>query len=320
MSTRPKSGLLNREAIKAELEAGRIFKPGSWDEHSLRAAGYDVRLASDLMYVPDPMSERGARYYARGTHRRAEIVLQPGDTAFVSTVERLCLPWTISASVGPKFGLTAKGILMLTGFLIDPGYGLTEIAGEWLPKPDDRLHFFFANVGPQPVVLSPEREALATLQFSWIAETQVKRETASTGFSLIDDAFLRGQDAPQGALLFFKSLADIKSSMSETERTVDLLNTRIAGLEAGSNQILLFGVFLVSATFLGVVFVTVVELMKDAELLEKVAAISAIVERSWPGLITIGLAIIGIAVLGTKLGRGLIKLGRRLGWLPAKRN
>lgn len=304
MSVRAKSGILNREMIKSELEAGRLFQKGTWDERSLRSAGYDVRLAPDLMFVPDSMSERGARYYSRGSHRRAEIILQPGDTAFVSTVERLCLPWDVSAAVGPKFGLTAKGILMLTGFLIDPGYGLTRNAqGAWVAEPDQRLHFFFANVGPLPVSLNPGQEAIATLQFSWVAESSIKRETPSTGFGLIHDAFLRGDQAPQGALLFFKSLADLKISTADIRREIDVLEARVAGVEAGTGQIVLFGVYLISATFLGIIFAMLIGISQEGELMERLAGVSSVIERGWLGLLTFGLAIAGLAMILTKAAK-----------------
>src|SRR6266849_2012023 len=177
MSKTANSGsILSYEEIKIRLLNEEIFRPGSWDIENIRSTAYDLRMADDLLVVPDPPEFLTGRRYHRGDRRTKEVILCPGDVAFVSTVERLCMPWNLSGTLGPKFSLTARGILILTGIFVDPGSGLTCTAdGIWVAKEDQRLHFFLANVGPEAVVFSPGKQIIAAIQFSKFEETPHKQ-------------------------------------------------------------------------------------------------------------------------------------------------
>ena len=80
------------------------------------------------MIIPDRGHPSGRRY-KRGSKRDQPVILRPGEVAFFSTAERLCIPWDVCANIGIKFGYARRGVLILTGLLVDPGFGL-EREGE----------------------------------------------------------------------------------------------------------------------------------------------------------------------------------------------
>lgn len=307
--------VLNGEQILHELEAGRIFRDGTWDTSCIRASGYDLRMANDLILVPDPPNSRG-RYYPRGRHRHSEVILEPGDVAFVSSLERVCIPWDRCGILGPKFGLVAKGILTLTGQLVDPGYGLKEEEGEWIANSDQRLHFLLANVGPAPIVLVPGQEKIATLQLSAIKPPEEKREVVSVGYERIEDAYLSPDKTVQAGLVFFRKMSDLAQQMSINDVRMEEYNRRLSGVEAGSNQIVMFGVYLLCVTFLGVCFTILLSVVETTGLPQKITDLSNAIIYSWPGALVLILILIGIAsILWMFLGL----LTRTIHYLVGKR-
>jgi deoxycytidine triphosphate deaminase len=259
-------GLLSDVEVKARLTKGEIFRPGSWSPDNFRGAAYDLRMATDLMVVPDPPTSPSGRRYRRGENRTNEVILNPGDVAFVSTVERLCLPWDIAANLGAKFGLTAKGVLILTGMCVDPGYGLAhrkdDETFEWIPKQDQRLHLLLANVGPRPIVLIPGTQRIATIQFFQVSEPEVKAETHSLGYQGIEEEFFDAQGTDAG-LVFFRDMAEVRSQVKTFQQQIEQYNSRLTSVESGSNQVVIFGIYILSATLLGVSFAAILSIISN---------------------------------------------------------
>src|ERR1700676_3917347 len=155
------SAVLAHDEILKRLHNGELFRENSWDPANIRAAAYDLRIASDFIIVPDPNFPSGRRY-RRGENREKPVILRPGEVAFFSTTERLCMPWDVSANIGIKFNYARRGILILTGLLVDPGFGMKRVDDVWLAKQDERLHFLVANVGPNEIVMIPGKEKIAS--------------------------------------------------------------------------------------------------------------------------------------------------------------
>jgi len=93
------AGLLSGSELQQALEEpGRIFRVGSWEPGRIRGAGYSVRLASDLLVVPEAPGE--SRYRAVGPQdTKNSIRLMPGDSALISTIERFSFDLDISATI-----------------------------------------------------------------------------------------------------------------------------------------------------------------------------------------------------------------------------
>jgi deoxycytidine triphosphate deaminase len=263
--------VLSYDEISRRLDQGEIFQSDSWSHENIRAAAYDLRMADDLLVIPDPPEFASGRRYNRGERRTKEVILKPGDVAFVSSLERLCMPWDLSGILGPKFSLTARGILILTGIFVDPGYGLIKTEnGKWVPKDDQRLHFLLANVGPDAVVFVPGKQRIAAIQFCKVAEPQRRVEVPSVGFEGIERDFFDTKTRGEAGLVFFRNMTDVQREVAEFrqrigqfDQQIGQFNQRLSSVESGSNQILMFGVYLLCATILGVSIAVILSLISN---------------------------------------------------------
>ncbi len=123
-------GVLAGHRLVRALEDGRLFTPSTWIKEGIRSAAYDLRMSSDRMILPFHDGQNSTTVYAAGEHRTTEVILAPGDTALLSTMERAQFGWDITAVVFAKFRLSARGILVLSGGVVDRGYGLEEDESE----------------------------------------------------------------------------------------------------------------------------------------------------------------------------------------------
>lgn len=207
-------GVLSGEAIRRLVES-----PGSrrdpliepFDVGNLRAARYDVRIAADGCRTPD-----GTFLRVGGDRRlKGALVLESGDSAWLSTHERFCLPPDVAGSVTLKTNLANSGLLLLSGVLIDPSYGNGN--GE---IGDRRLRFFVANLGTDPITLVPGVTAIAAVQF-----VRVSGELSTTA------APASPQAMPTTGLGFVESLQHLRDGYgdlsAEVDRTRDLLRNLI---------------------------------------------------------------------------------------------
>ncbi|GAA3774611.1 hypothetical protein ACFS5L_28765 [Streptomyces phyllanthi] len=277
--------LLSQQDLLKELETSeRIFRAGSWSGEKLLGAGYSVRLGDDLLVIPDRPGD--SRYTAiRGDNVVPEFTLAPGDTALISTIEKFSFDFDITATIGDKFGLAARGLLVLHGSAVHPGYGRErdEESGIWTPKRDERLYFIVANVGPDSITMR-KGDTIAYLQFFDVERVQEK-PVVNLGFDHLSRLFRADHHAEDGGLSYFRNVKDLRSEVeserrrideriSETERKVENNHTEmerritdtqtaVDRLSNTSNMIVVFGVFLIAATLLGVVLVMLGELIDE---------------------------------------------------------
>jgi deoxycytidine triphosphate deaminase len=279
-----KSGVLAHDEILDHLHRGELFQNSSWDAKNLRAAAYDLRIADDLMIVPDRGHPSGRRY-KRGDKRKQPVILRPGEVAFFSTAERICMPWNVSANIGIKFGYARRGILILTGLLVDPGFGMRRDGDSWVAKQDERLHFLVANVGPNEIVLTPGKEKIASIQFLYVLGNALRTEVISTAD--MDREFFDANDVPKLGLSFFEDMTNLRDQFVEFRK-------RFETVESGSKQIVMFGVYLLTATILVAAFVTLLSIVASDDLAGKLKTISDIAPKTWKGVASLvggGLAV-----------------------------
>lgn len=192
-------------------------------KHYLRDASYEVRLARDVLVLPD------GSYVKQGSKNalREPLVLQSGDSAYISTTERLRMPAFIAGTVTLRSAYANQGLLLLSGALIAPRYG-EKAKAESLPAVADtaeardrRLHFFVVNLGSQPIVLEPEGTPFAAVQFLTVAGELRKDPGAAR----------RGPRRPLTTLGFIEKLKDVTRSCEELEKAAkrdhDLLHNLI---------------------------------------------------------------------------------------------
>jgi hypothetical protein len=214
---------------------------------------------------------------------------------FASTMERLCLLWNLTANIGIKFSVARKGILVLTGLLVDPGFGLREVGECWVAKDDERLHFLLANVGPNQVVLIPGEEKIASIQFFSVSGEVQKREVLST--TDMQNEFFDSSEEPKLGLSFFRDMADMKSQFHD-------IGTRVDVVEKGSNQVVMFGTYLLGVTFLVALLTTQFGLVSLENVRPKIDQFSQGLPHTWPG----SLSLMGICATILLLPYSLAKI------------
>jgi deoxycytidine triphosphate deaminase len=267
--------ILSGKALKQILnEPDHVFREGSWEEKNIRGAGYDVRLAGDCVVYPASPGEN--RYIdvesahstradsTRGVTEITKLVLAPGDAALISTVERFSFALDVAATMGPKFSFASQGLLMLSGHNIHPGYGraFDPQTGDWLPEPDVRLHFVAANIGPDNIVMR-RGESIAHLQFYTVDPMVECHDIQDQNFDqLRHSLFDRGP-------IYFRTVQDLRAELNETKKRVERIereeeahDTAINRMTDVTSLIIVFGVFLVSATLLGFVLTTLGDLFE----------------------------------------------------------
>jgi deoxycytidine triphosphate deaminase len=232
-------GVLAYSELLRRLEAGELFSPGTWRPEQLRGAAYEVRLASDLMFIRGSGGE--STKYGSGEYHPDPIILNEGEVALVSSVERCRFPGDLAANISIKWDLARKGLLVLTGGFVNPRFGLTRIDDRWEPKDDERLHFLVVNLGSEPQALVPGETRLASVQFLSMIGSPGEQVAPSTQAVIAREY---AADAPVAALAVFHELR-------RQRRRLDRLNASYEKLEHGFQPLLTFGLYILAVTFLG---------------------------------------------------------------------
>lgn len=270
------------EIVDVLSHSERIFRDGSWSKDKVKGAGYSVRLAGDLLVIPDgPGNTKYTAVPAGG--REPSFTLAPGDSALISTIEKFSLDFDITASIGDKFAVAARGLLILHGSTAHPGYGreLDAASALWIPKQDERLYFIIVNVGPTEYNLR-EGDEIAYLQFFEVERAAERNAVSNVGFDYLSKLF-RADHEEDGGLAYFRNVKDLRG---ETEAAVQSLGSEVQSAHSAmaaeiaslkrdvvdaqtavdrvanaSNTIVVFGVFLVAVTLLGFVLTSISDLI-----------------------------------------------------------
>ncbi|GLZ37515.1 hypothetical protein Acsp05_11400 [Actinokineospora sp. NBRC 105648] len=309
--------LAGARLIAALNTENRIFRAGTWDPGQIHGAGYQVRLADNRLAFPGG-SGSGKHVVIGEDGHRSGFALEPGGTALVSTQERFSLDFTISALIGPRFRSAIKGLLVLHGMVAHPGFGrrLNE-DGEWVPKEDERLCLVIINVGSEPEYLRAG-DPIAYLQFFEVDPVPDPVPIKNAGF---DDLYARlfESDSAGGGLGYFKIIYDVQRKVDdarllaekqaeEYEKREKVLQVKVDAAVAAvdrvrnsTDNVVVFGVFLVAVTLLGVVLTTlvgVVQKIGDFELW-KVITVAAL------SLVFTGTAVAGVWLVAKSARKGL---------------
>ena len=270
--------------LDALNQPDRIFRAGSWSGDQVLGAGYSVRLGGDLLVIPS--TPGNAKYTAVTDGARvSEFTLAPGDSALISTIERFSFDFDVTATIGDKFGLSARGLLILHGSAVPPGYGreYDRDTSQWSVKSNERLYFVVANIGPTDIHLR-EGDQIAYLQFFAIERAAEPKPVSSVGFDYLSKPFRADHDSKDGGLAYFRNVKDLRSEtegiagdlragmeklqrefeaeLSGMRRVVAEAQTSVDRVTNGSNTVVVFGVFLVGVTLLGFVLTSIAGLVE----------------------------------------------------------
>lgn len=248
-------------------------------EDNLKGGAYDLRMAFNGMVLPD------GRIIGLGDKDRYEstLVVEPGQTILVSTRERLNVPRDLTGNISIKGELAGKGVLALTGLIVDPGYHLGGSG-------DGRLHFRLANLGSRPVLLEPGKTKIASIQF-----VQLDQPSGYGAGESFDNIWQR-VDELRGGLGFLEELRS--------------LDERVKGLELGAEQqeravslVVIAGIFVILATILGAAIAGILSLGKDSDIVD---AAKNVIPNDTRGQLLLTLSLFGIAAIAGAIAWGVV--------------
>jgi hypothetical protein len=207
--------------------------PFGGDTENIRAAKYYLTLGEDLLFLP------GGDDYPPGHRRKRSFALSPGQSAVVSTEERVHMPDDLVGIIGSRFENSDRGLLFFGGMIVDPGYGRGDGCTSE-EAPGERLILTIANVGNRTIELRPGEDFIASIAFLELEEKVSKASlnnyfVARPALDLgIEKSAADGYERPFRPLGFVEELEDVK--------------LRLDKVHASTTQVVLFGVIVLSVT------------------------------------------------------------------------
>ena len=241
-----------RERCDDKSSSPEIFKPGTWIASGFMEASYVLRIATDEVMIDGTFYEKGNAY--PGTY----IEIKPGRIAVLSTMEELLMPNDLVGKIGIRIRYALKGLTGLMGIQVDPCYGRS--------RDGERLYIRVANLGNETIRLLPG-SAVFTFEVHQLARPidcsrfpkDSTWEVLKSGLSdqvdaswsyatrINDDSEERGRQ--------LKEEADDRE-----ERHQNRFEVEISRIRDYIQPVVMFGIFLVAVTILGVAFATILGL------------------------------------------------------------
>jgi deoxycytidine triphosphate deaminase len=237
-------------------------------EDQVHGAKYDLRMAETGMVLPTGKVVKADSE----TPYTSLILLDPGQTVFVSTREQLEMPRNLVGNMSIKGDLSRDGVLSLTGLIVDPGFTTG-------PSGDGRLHFRLANLGPRPVALQPGKTAIASIQFLPLA-----KETEPVG--PVPNVWDDPQRLKEG-LGFIEDLNDLQREVAGLRRDFEAQRRSVEIVVAAA-------IGLILATLLGVALAALLSLGANSDLVE---AAGSVIPDDPRGQVLFVLSFFGLGVI-----------------------
>lgn len=225
--------ILGSEAIRRRLEAGQVFREGTWCEKSIKEASYALRVASDGLMLA------GRHYRPEEEHVEGEIVVEPGEIAILSTLEQLNMPDDLAGKIGIRFDLASQGLTGLMGIQVDP------LFGQNVDK--ERLYIRVANLANDPISIPVCAEAF-TLELHEVAGKVSGPSEPRHGvwYRLLN--VVAGQQNPGRS-----HITGVQLDLSKKAKQLDeRLESETENIRNYLQPVVMFGIFLVAVTILGV--------------------------------------------------------------------
>jgi deoxycytidine triphosphate deaminase len=303
-------GIFGSTEMANRLRRGQLFLDGTWTQDNIELAGYDLRIAADLMVVPNE-SGGGDRRYRLGEYRRDPVILKPGQVARFSSVEHFRLPLNVCGLISVRFSYASRGLLLLTGPVVEPGFGATGAVGEDIDQAGipPRLNFFVANVGNRQLVILPGVTSIATVQFVSVIEapdhiTSAKRKSKDKKWvQFVGDE--NETDLSEGALGLVTRLADMQATYAGLSRRIEEVRT-------GALPFIQLGWIVLAAAFLGATFTSLTAIAANENTIHQLHKLSSAVGGGWQLVGVIWAVLLALGLAGLAATRVLAGIGRML--------
>jgi deoxycytidine triphosphate deaminase len=248
-------GLLSDREIRRMCVQYKLMT--DFDPAKLRGAAYDIRIANDGLVTPD-----GKKYPPRSLGGTATLndtlLLAPGDVAELSSREQFNMPADVAGNIALRTSYAQRGLLLLSGLLIEPGYGPTRDDDDKLVS-DGRLHLFVANIGSDTIPLRPGEDSIAAVQFfRTVGGIDENRRVQVPTVAHWD------RQRPERRLGF---IAELKSLRQEHEA----LATDVHRTRESTMNVIILGYFLLAATILGLTLNNLLSVGSNPSLVNRIA-------------------------------------------------
>lgn len=204
--------LMADEAIHKALKIGEL-KIENFDERCLQPASYDMRLGEEAI--------TSSRREKLNPAEKGLLTIPPGDFALVTTHEKVSLTPKMAGHIGLRSLYTKKGLVMLSGPQIDPGFKGVLVIG-------------LSNLSPRDVVI-PYKDAFCTVEFFALEEPATKAYSGEyQGQTGISPSDIRNLVEAQGmtfgqVITALQGLSQDVKSLSDSVKTLRWLFPVILG-------------------------------------------------------------------------------------------
>ena len=237
--------ILSGDKILERLKTGEIFDEDTWDEAAVKEASYTLRIANDRLLLDDV-------YYEINQHfPKTFFEIQPGMIGILSTVEQLSIPKDLVGKIGIRLDYATQGLVGLMGIQVDPGYGQ-----DMKDRNDSRLFVRVANFGSKPIRLWYKDPVfifeLHEINGGFNREFSTNKESTWTR--------LQRSSADQRQASW-THLTQIESNFEKQAKTLHQeFETGLKNIQQSLQPVIMFGVFLVAVTILGVAITLILSL------------------------------------------------------------
>jgi deoxycytidine triphosphate deaminase len=262
--TTPVSGVFSDQAIDDLVQSGTLIVKETFEPDALQPASYDLKIRRDGalfagdQYPPDSDDRLPLR-----------VQLEPGQAAMFSTTAMFCMPSQVAGNVTIKNRLATEGLMLLSGLLIDPGYGSDDPVDG---KQGCRLYLHVANIGRDRIDIYPEEEAIARVQFLSVCGGERASRPKIKASKWIDQI--------QPSLGFLTEMKALQEDVTSTSSMVQ--------------NVVMLGFVVLGITLIGVSLSTILSLATNTELVRELRAV-------WPHSASGKLSLAGV-LLAVPLG------------------
>ncbi len=202
-----------------------VIKP--FEQVNLQGASYDLSVGKESL-----VSNNDNKIFLS---ENQSLHLDAGDFALIMSYEYFKMPLDIACSIGMNSTLARKGLILLAGMQIDPGF-------------EGHLRFGLYNASPRKLTLDYQ-DSLCTIEFHKLA-TSVTKTIAR------DNDLIAGK-IPKGDREYLRSLEI--TSLSKIDKS---MRTLIQSVNSLTNVVYKFLLPITIAIFTGVAIAVITALLK----------------------------------------------------------
>ena len=227
--------ILGHNEIHNRLTKGEIFRKGTWDPKCVKEASYALRVAPDGLMLEGEIFGPGRRSI------EGSIKIKRGQIAVISTMERINMPRDLVGNIGIRFEYACRGLIGFMGIQVDPLYGEGQ--------DDERLYIRVANISSDDIIIQVGDEVFTLELHVVLGHVSQRSKPREPMWSRIRET-LGNLSKP--------SLSNASRIQGDLEDTRDRLQSDIKGVREYLQPLVMFGIFLVAVTILGVTLTVIV--------------------------------------------------------------